>query len=56
MKKKEYSYIVRIEYAGIGIEAKNKKEAREKVKELFEENDNIELHDHEILEVEEVVR
>ena len=50
---KEYLYEVKIEWGGVGIEAKNKKKAIECVKEIFMNEYNLELKDNEITITEE---
>lgn len=49
---KEYSYVVKVEWSGCGIEAKNKEEAIEKIKDSFYDEYGIKLSDEEIMELE----
>jgi hypothetical protein len=50
--EKTYDAVVRIEFV-FGFEAENREKAVEFIKELFKEQHDIELEDHEIIELQE---
>jgi|APGre2960657373_1045057.scaffolds.fasta_scaffold09350_12 hypothetical protein len=53
---KVFRSVVKLEFGGNGLEAENKQDYIEKLKDLFEQEFNINLADNEIFEIEEESR
>ena len=50
---KQYTAVVKIEWTQAGLEGRNKEEAKEQLRNTFEEEFGLELAEHEILEIRE---